>query len=125
MRKVYVGNGKNIQIGDYCKINDHVRLNNVIIGNHVLIARESVILGKMHAYDKTDVPIALQGNLDVKPTIISDNVWIGLRCIIFPALTIGNDAIIAAGAVLTKNVEPQSIYGGVPAKFIKNRQHGE
>lgn len=125
MRKVYVGNGKNVEIGDYCKINDHVRLNNVIIGNHVLIARESIVLGKMHAYEAIDVEISKQGNKQLKPTIINDGVWIGLRGIIFPELNIGAHAIIAAGAVLTKNVEAYDVYGGVPAKRIKNRKNVE
>ncbi|MFN4813167.1 MAG: acyltransferase [Bacteroidota bacterium] len=125
MKGVYVGNGKSIVIGDYCKINDYVRLNNVIIGNHVLIARESIILGKMHEYKDLNIEIAKQGNRILGPTIIGDGTWIGLRCIIFPELKIGKNAIIAAGAVLTKNVSDYDVFGGVPAKFIKNRKNGE
>ncbi len=54
------------------------------------------------------------------PVIIGDNVWIGACVTIVPGVTIGDNAIIAAGAVVTKNVEPNTVVGGVPAKFIKN-----
>ena len=53
-----------------------------------------------------------------KPVIIEDNVWIGCRCIILKGVRIGTGAVVAAGAVVTKDVPPHTVVGGVPAKII-------
>ena len=58
--------------------------------------------------------------LRCKPVHICRNVWIGVGAIILPGVTIGENAVIAAGAVVTKDVAPNNIVGGNPAKFIKN-----
>ncbi|MBX7227646.1 MAG: acyltransferase [Chitinophagales bacterium] len=118
---VYVGNGNNISIGNNCQINEMVRLDNVIIGNNVMIARESIVLGKMHESANTDVPMNMQGVKKVNQTIIEDDVWLGLRVIVMPGIKIARGTIVAAGAVLTKDTEENSVYGGVPAKKIKDR----
>jgi acetyltransferase-like isoleucine patch superfamily enzyme len=52
---------------------------------------------------------------------IEDDVLVGTNSVILPGVTIGKGAIIAAGSIVTKNVPPNTIYGGMPAKFIKNR----
>lgn len=121
MRNIYIGNGNNIKIGNHCRINEACRLDNVQIGNHVMIARETVILGKMHEYRELDLPMEMQGNKDVKPIIIEDDVWIGMRVMIMPGIIIKKGCVIGAGAVVTKDTEPYGIYGGVPAKLIKSR----
>ena len=54
------------------------------------------------------------------PIILGKNVWIGSNATILQGVTIGDNAIVAAGAVVTKDVEPNTIAGGVPAKFIKH-----
>lgn len=56
------------------------------------------------------------------PIAVGDGVWIGARSVILPGATIGDGAVIAAGAVVTGNVEPNALYGGVPAKRIKDLQ---
>jgi maltose O-acetyltransferase len=119
---VYIGKGKNIKIGNNCHINEYVRLNNVTIGNNVMIARESIILGAMHEYDDVNKPIIEQGVKETSHTIIEDDVWVGLRVIILPGLRVKKGCIIGAGAVLTKDTEENGIYGGVPAKRIKERK---
>jgi acetyltransferase-like isoleucine patch superfamily enzyme len=53
--------------------------------------------------------------------VIHDNVWIGTRATILKGVTIGEGAIVAAGAVVTKNVPPHTLVGGVPAKIIKEK----
>lgn len=120
-KRVYVGNGNNISIGNHCRINDNVKLDNVKIGNYVLIARRTQILGKMHRFDDINTPMLLQKAEIQKTTIIEDDVWIGLNVIIMPGLHIKKGCIIAAGAVLTKSTEEYGIYGGIPAKLIKKR----
>ena len=122
MRNVYIGSGKNISIGDHCRINENVRLNNVKIGNHVMIARDTVILGKTHVVSNLNIPMEKQGNLESKTTIIENDVWLGIRSVVLPGLTISKGSIIGAGGVLTKNTVKFSVYGGVPAKFIKKRR---
>ena len=58
---------------------------------------------------------------DDRDVIIEDDVWIGAKTTILKGVTIGRGAVIAAGALVVKNVEPYSIVGGVPARFIKMR----
>lgn len=122
MRNIYIGSGKNIEIGDYCRVNEQVRLSNVKIGNHVMIARETIFLGMTHRHDDLNVPMERQGTEVKEQSIIEDDVWIGARAIIMPGIKIKKGCIIASGAVLTKDTEPFGIYGGVPAKFIKSRK---
>ncbi|MBW0177667.1 MAG: acyltransferase [Sediminibacterium sp.] len=54
------------------------------------------------------------------PVVIENDVWIGMNCLILKGVKIGHGSVIAAGSVVTKNVEPESIYGGNPAKRIKS-----
>ncbi|WP_430974586.1 acyltransferase [Sunxiuqinia rutila] len=119
--KVYIGKGSNVSIGNYCQINENSKLDNVIIGSYVMIAAGTTILGKMHKYSSREIPMVLQGESVIKPTIIEDDVWIGTNAIIMPGLKLSKGSIIGAGSVLTKSTDPYSIYGGVPAKFIKKR----
>jgi maltose O-acetyltransferase len=121
MKGVYVGSGKNIEIGNYCRVNENVRLSNVKIGNHVMIARETIILGKSHRFDSKEIPMERQGNINMPQSQIDDDVWIGARVIILPNIKIAKGCIIAAGAVVSKDTEPYGIYGGVPARLIKKR----
>ena len=58
-------------------------------------------------------------NIEVSPTIIEDDAWIGVNVIILKGLTIGKGAIIGAGSVVTKNVPPMTLVAGNPAKVIK------
>ena len=104
-----------------CRINKGVSLSNVKISNHVMIARESIILGKMHEFVDSEIPMEMQGNRETKLTIIEADVWIGLRAIIFPGIKISKGSIIGAGAEGTKSTESYGIYAGVPAQFLKSR----
>ncbi|MCF8297658.1 MAG: acyltransferase [Saprospiraceae bacterium] len=121
MRKVYIGTGNNVCIGNNCRINEGVRLDNVKIGNHVMIARESIILGRTHEISDKLKPMEQQGNKNTTVSKIDDDVWLGLRVIIMPSIHIEKGSIIGAGAVVTKSTEENGIYAGVPAKLIKYR----
>lgn len=90
------------------------------IGNNVRIAPFVQIIAANHRFDDIHQPIAKQG-LEFKPVIIEDDVWIAGRVIITAGVTIGTGSVLAAGAVITKDVPPWSIVGGVPAKVIKSR----
>jgi len=77
-----------------------------------------------HDFSSAKVPMNKLSVID-KPTIIEDNVWIGGNCSILGGVTIGQGSIVAAGSVVTKDVSPNSIVGGVPAKFIRSRVDNE
>lgn len=94
---------------------------NVKIGRYTLLGPKVAILGGDHIFDIPSIPIIFSGRPKVKPTIIGRDVWIGYGTIIMSGVNIGNGAIIAAGSVVTKNIEPYAIYGGNPAKFIRMR----
>lgn len=94
----------------------------VIIGNDVMMAPECVIISRNHEFLKTDVPMRLQGYRAEQSCIIGDDVWICRRVMIMPGISIGSHSIIAAGAVVTKDVPEYAIVAGVPAKVVKYRK---
>ena len=94
----------------------------LIIGDHVDIASEVMIYNSQHNIHAEDFASPDGGGVDHGPVVIEDYVFIGPRAIILPGVKIGKGAIIAAGAVVTKSVEPMQIVGGVPAKLIGVRQ---
>lgn len=112
----------NLVIGDFCQINKGVQLRDAIIGNYVMIAPNCVLLDRMHSFENLDIPMALQGGTGKIPPVLHDDVWLGQNVIVMPGIEIGKGAIVAAGSVVTKNVEPYSIVGGVPARLIRKRE---
>ncbi|RYZ99536.1 MAG: acyltransferase [Sphingobacteriaceae bacterium] len=108
-------------IGDNCQINEDVYIQSARIGNYVLIAQNVAILAVTHNFDRLDIPIIQQGSTKPDPVTIEDDVWIGRNVIVLPGVTIGKGAIIGASAVVTKDVAPNAIVGGVPAKLIRYR----
>lgn len=120
--KIYIGNGKNVSIGKYCQINEHVFIQGAKIGDYVMIAPKVSLLANMHKHERTDIPMARQGKDIGIPVIVEDDVWLGRSAIVMPGIRIGKGSIVAAGSVVTKDVKPYSIVGGVPAKLIKKRK---
>jgi acetyltransferase-like isoleucine patch superfamily enzyme len=116
--------GGDINIGKNCSINPYTIIyghGNTKIGDNVLIAGGCMIIPSNHIYKRIDIPINQQGNKSLG-IVIEDDVWIGHGCTILDGVTVGNGAIIGAGSVVTKDVEPYSIVAGVPAKIIGSRQ---
>jgi acetyltransferase-like isoleucine patch superfamily enzyme len=91
------------------------------IGNDCLIGFENVILTSTHESSRLDLPIRAQGMYQA-PVRIGDDVWTGCRVVIVPGVTIGDHAIVGAGSVVTRDVPPWAVVGGVPAKFIRDRR---
>ncbi|MBI9070046.1 MAG: hypothetical protein JEY94_00515 [Melioribacteraceae bacterium] len=119
---VYIGSGNNIKIGENCQINENVRIIDTEIGNYVMIAPNVQLLGGItHEYSDVSVPMMLQKEKYKGKIIIEDDVWLGVNSVIIAGVKIGKGSIIAAGSIITKDVEPYSIMGGVPAKKIKSR----
>lgn len=114
---------KNIVIGENVSINRFTVItakDKVTIGNNVLIGSNVIINSGNHNFSKVDIPINQQGHT-LAPIIIEDDVWIGSNVCVLAGVTIGKGSVIGAGAVVTKNVEPYSVMGGVPARLIKKR----
>ncbi len=93
----------------------------VTIGAYSMLANNVSILGGDHNYNRVGIPIIFSGRAVLNETIIGKDVWIGAFSIIMTGIKIGDGAIIAAGSIVTKDVEAYAIYGGVSAKKIKDR----
>lgn len=116
--------GGTIKIGDSCFINSFTILyghGDLSIGNGCLIGPQVTIVPANYGFKDRDIPFRLQ-TTTMKGITIEDNVWIGAGVTILDGCTVGIGAIIAAGAVITKNVAPYSIVGGIPAKQIGIRE---
>lgn len=108
-------------IGSFCGAYCVFGVNQEIhIGEHVMIAHAVSIRDTDHVFEDVSRPMAHQGIVS-RPVVIEDDVWIGHGATILKGVCIGKGAIIAAGAVVTKDVAPYSIVGGVPAKLIRGR----
>lgn len=111
-------NPKNIVIGEDTIVGDNVFLDGrdrLIIGNHVDIASQVLIYNSEHDLASNDFKATEE------PVEIGNYVFIGPRVTILPGVKVGKGAVLAAGAVVTKNVPNYSIVGGVPAKIVGER----
>jgi acetyltransferase-like isoleucine patch superfamily enzyme len=93
----------------------------VTLGRYVLLGPEVAFVGGDHRTDVVGVPMVFAGRPTLEPTRVEDDVWIGARAIIMAGVRIGRGSIVAAGAVVTKDVPPYSVAGGVPARVIGER----
>jgi len=126
-RKVKIYHGvvahspKKVEIGNNSAIGDYVVIwggGGVMIGNDVLIAAHSVISSESH---DPNADIFRLSHLN-KPIVIEDNVWIGASVMVMPGVTIGSNSVVGAGSVVTKDIPPDSVAVGVPAKVIRKRK---
>lgn len=106
--------GNNVSINPYCYIAGEIKF-----GNNVAVANHSSFHSFNHTYSDKSIPIKNQPAVN-GPIEIDEDVWFGSGCRILSGVKIGNRVVVAAGAVVTKTIPPNSIVGGVPAKFIKN-----
>ena len=106
-------------IGDHTRIGIHnTIIGPVSIGSHVNLAQGITITALNHNFTNKNKRIDEQG-ITTKQVTIGDDVWIGANAVILPGVTIGRHVVVAAGAVVTKDVPDNCIVGGVPAKVIK------
>jgi len=111
-----------IKIGNEVSINSNVIIGaaengEIVVGDAVLIGPNVVIRASNHQYVKKDVIIKKQGHTGGK-IIIGNDVWIAANVVILPNVRIGRGAVIAAGAVVNRDIPPYALAGGVPAKVI-------
>ena len=108
-----------VTIGDYTRIGIHCTvIGPVCIGHHVNLAQGITVTALNHNFEDTTKRIDEQG-ISTKPVVIGDDVWIGANAVILPGVTIGRHCVVAAGAVVTKDVPDNTLVGGVPAKVLK------
>ena len=106
-------------IGDHTRVGLHnTVIGPVTIGSHVNLAQGITVTALNHNFADKDLRIDEQG-VSTAPVTIGDDIWIGANAVILPGVTIGNHSVVAAGAVVTKDVPPHSLVAGVPAKIIK------
>ena len=113
----YTNFGKHIQIGKNVFINhacSFLDLGGITIEDNVLIGPKVNLITENHPIDPNN-----RKSLFCKPIIIKKNAWIGAASTILPGVTIGENAVIAAGSVVTKNVPKNTMFAGIPAKLIK------
>lgn len=125
----------NSKIDNYSYIQIGGKINNTDIGKFCSIAASVSIAPGIHEINKvsthpsliqksTPLPLVFAKKNNIianKRVLIENDVWIGEKVVILDGITIGNGAVVASGAIVTKNVEPYAVVGGVPAKFIKYR----
>jgi acetyltransferase-like isoleucine patch superfamily enzyme len=115
---LYINYGKNTTIGKNVFINFDcvfLDLGGIIIEDDVLIAPKVSLLTEGHPIEAEK-----RQSLTVAPIHIKKNAWIGANATILPGVTIGENAVVAAGSVVSKDVPDNTVVGGIPAKIIKN-----
>ncbi len=119
----YVDYGKNITLGK----NDWIQQGctfmdrgGITLGDNVFIAPKVNLVTLNHAVDP-----ALRSATVAKPIVIEDNVWIGIGATVLQGVTIGKNSIVAAGAVVTRDVTPDTIAAGNPARIVKRIERRE
>ncbi len=121
---VYIFHPENLSIGNNVSIHPMCYIEcgegKIKIGNDVSIAHAATILAVNHNYSDNELNIKDQG-IEIGETIIEDNVWIGAKASILMGRRIEEGAIIGANTLVTKNVEKNTVVGGIPNKVLKRR----
>jgi acetyltransferase-like isoleucine patch superfamily enzyme len=121
---VWIAPGANLVLGDDVDLARGVLITTrggVTIGDRVLVGYNSMILSTNHRIPDGHGRIFGAGH-DLKAVSIGDDAWIGAHVVIVPGVSIGNGAVVAAGSVVTKDVEPFTVVGGVPARLLSRRR---
>jgi acetyltransferase-like isoleucine patch superfamily enzyme len=111
--------GRDCLIGEFSVIRGQ---GGVQIGDRVYLSPNVQILAVNHVFDNPDIPIIQQG-ITAKGIVIEDDAWIGAGAIILDGINIGAGSVVAAGSVVTEDVQPLAIVAGVPARQIGDRRN--
>lgn len=114
--RVSIGNDVSVNRGCSFYPSYHFKEAEIILGNNIRLGPNVCFLAAGHDHTKINLPDTA-ARIEVK-----DNVWIGANTSILQGVTIGEGAIIAAGSVVNKDVSPYQICGGIPAKYLKDRE---
>ena len=108
----------NLICGDFASIADGASVYNpspVTLGPHAIVSQEAYLCGATHDYEDPDFPLT---SAEIH---IGEYAWICARATVQPGITVGNGAVLALGSVATRNLDPWTVYAGVPARRIKQR----
>ena len=108
----FISIGKNVFINHACTFLD---MGGIVVEDDVLIGPKVNLITENHPLDPSE-----RNSLICKPIVIKRNAWIGAAATILPGVTIGENAVVAAGAVVSRDVSANTVVGGIPAKFIKS-----
>lgn len=115
-KKIYIGNESSIN-GGQLRASKNAK---IVIGDNTIISYNVHIRTDMHIFNNLHTPIKEQGFKE-KDIIIGNDVWIGFGVQIMSGVTIGDGAVVAAGAIVTKDVKPNEVVAGIPARKVKMR----
>lgn len=118
----------NAEVSPYIRIGDRSELgtrcviqSGVVIGDDVIMGPDVKIFSRNHRFEDIGQPVRDQGKKQ-DPVTIGNDVWIGANVVVLPGVTIGNHAVLAAGAIVTRDVPEWTIVGGNPARVIRDRR---
>ncbi len=113
--------GRNSNLGDYSFVG---AAGGVTIGENVLIGQGVRFHSENHVFQRRDVPIKEQG-VTHAGIVVEDDVWLGSGVLLLDGVHVGRGAVVAAGSVVTSDVPPYAVVGGVPARLLKMRGEGQ
>lgn len=111
-----------IEIGDGVTATSHLHIaafDRIVVEDDVLMASNVFICDGLHAFDSAEVPYRYQGFFRIAPIRIGRGSWLGQNVVIMPGVTVGELSIVGANSVVTRDVPPQTIVGGAPARVLK------
>ncbi|QFG69777.1 acyltransferase [Ornithinimicrobium pratense] len=118
------GSGRMISLGDRSGLGVDADIHGpVSIGNDVMMGPRCTILTRNHHIGDVTRPMSTQGFGEYEPVVIEDDVWIGANVTIMPGVTVRTGSVLAAGAVVVRDVPPYTIVGGVPAVVLRDRRN--
>lgn len=123
--RLFAHQGRGLKIGEMVGIGHNSIISaadggKVRIGDNSMLGPNVVVVAADHEFARTDVPMRFQGHVG-RDIEIGGDVWIGANCVVVGGVSIGDGSIVAAGAVVTKDIPSRQIWGGVPARFIRDR----
>jgi acetyltransferase-like isoleucine patch superfamily enzyme len=125
---ITIGDDAHVRIGSGSFLNIGVMVASVElveIGDHCMFANGCFVSDGGHRFDDPDMPVPWQGFTTKGPTRIGDNVWCGANVVITSGVTVGERCVIGANSVVTRDVPPFSIAGGVPAKVLRPIEYAQ
>lgn len=115
-QNIFLGEGSYVNGGMLCASSNA----RIVVGRNCMISYNTHLRTDMHRHDDVTAPMISQGR-DHKDIILEDDVWIGFGAQIMAGVKIGTGSIVGAEAVVTRDVPPYSVVGGVPARLIRRR----